>query len=246
MTYIRDATFGGAKGALGELVFEWNRTDLTQWEGSSPSFDTGGGSENSVLSVEAVAERGNVLRFAGDGVSSGEFAMWLLADPIDFPDERRDMVIECEWAGSVIPGTFRGAGPVFLSDDAGDDHFQVQTRHNDMVFQLFNNGARSAVGTHTGVSFQDGGRLLLRVFGDKPSSAPPRVTAYFEVWTENQYSSGLYRQGSSDAARGGVSGPNVSLGSSWDAETLDRVGFGLGSATQLPTADILDFRVYLP
>jgi len=244
-----DKGFGG-KSSDGTLVFAWNKTDVSQFDasGASPQFAVTG---NGSLSVVAVSERGNVLRYStGGGTTVTE--IFLVTAPVVFPDTRRDLLIEME-----ISSGFGNSyiGPAILCDDSDPNfhgyHFAIGNAEWSACIN--NDVVERASGTGTGIGNNAGfGRWAVR--GDKPASAPPRVRFAGTLHGATDSSTSLLGRtrssGSDAAARGNMNdaGSNSVLGSTWDDLALDRIGIGVFSSGGNPpptTADILDFRVYL-
>lgn len=247
MTFVRPGTFGGAFGHGGEQVFEWNRTDISQFSGASPDYVASAGGTTQTLSVVAVSERGNALRIASDGENAGLRAVWLLP-AIDFDgSERRDLVIEIEYADRNV-GSGRHSGVVFLANAVGDHHLAYVYDSLNGAPYIEDNGTQKALSFDSFVS--DANRAVLELRSRKPSAAPPQASLY----VRNQASGGMnrnaYRTGTSIAIRGNMPamGDGTALNASWNSLDCDRVGLQIG-CSGAPTAgafsaDILDLRIF--
>lgn len=248
MTFLRNGLFGGIVGAMGDLVFEWNRTDLSQFNGASPIYDSGGGAENSLMSVVAASERGNVLRLAADGVATDMFAVWRIATPIEFSNIRRDLFIEMTFADKTLGGGSRRVGPVWFGNADMDHHFGVLFDQTNDVGIVENNGTTETGPTNASVQSR-GGRHTFLIRGDKPAGGPPRGTVYYTYQSSGGALRYLRRSGSTAAIRGNApdQGSNSSLGSTWNSLDCDYVGLRIGSIGGVvgPTSvDIDDLRIY--
>lgn len=231
----------------GELVFEWNKVDISQWNGINPVFSTPAGAENSTLSVVASSERGNVLRMTADGVATPNMrAVWICNTPIPFPTTRRDFSIEVEFAAQDVTAS-RLAGVVFMADGSASNYFQHYWATTGEGTILRNNGVQEFVSFNAN-QFNDGGRSVYTMRGDKPAGGPPRSSVYTQNSDETNLNGHSYRTGSSSAIRGAVTdmGNNTTFNASWNAIECDRFGISILSANTGPLAiDILDYRVYL-
>jgi len=244
-------------GADGELVWSWNRTDVSQFVASTPqlALGTGGTPGTSAVSVAAVSERGNVLRFASDGVSTDMTALWLVSDAISFSGIRRDLLVEIEvydGTPSAVSMVNRYFGPALLCDDDADHGFvpAVVGSSGNQKSAIIENGARLAVSGATGFAPLDASFHRFHIRADKPVADVPRMSIWREYWwlSKGGYSSN--RTGSTAGVRGNVNdlGSDSTLGATWDAETLDRFGFGVFSdngATGPVAVELLDVRVFL-
>jgi hypothetical protein len=232
--------------AGGTKVFEWNRTDASQFS-STPDYSDGGGSA-STLSVVAASERGNVLRISGAGTSMS--AIWLADDEIDFPDERRDLHFEIELANMVYSA---GAmfGVSFCAEKvvkfSGLQHLIFGS--NEWASRV-DADSRVTVGS-TGTSISSGtgqgaiGSLLVR--GRKPSGDPPEMTSMPAGWGATGWRDCDGRRSGSNRYVFNPYGNNTVLPTDWDS--LDCKGWGLaiqssGGNAAPTTVDILDLRVY--
>jgi len=254
VTYFRPGTFLGVTGALGELVFEWNRTDITQFSGSSPDFsdELSGDASASVLSVETHAERGEVLRMAANPSAVDMAAVWLVTAPIVFPDTRRDFVFILDIATQDTSASAdRSFGVAFLCNDAADHAF-IHGIGNRTKGIVINNGTVTQSTTVPVIAATDSAKIWQIVRGVKPAADAPQCSSYLRVWNHAGAAPiGDPRRSGSDAtARGALGGfgADPTLGATWDGEDLDRIGIALASDNGQDgpvSVDILDFRVYL-
>jgi len=232
---------GGASGPFGSLAFEWNRVDVSQFD-AAPSFREALSGSPGALSVVASAEHGNILRYTGGG-GTGVNEVFLSLDPLVFPDERRDLVVEIETLTEVTGSSNNYAGAAFLCDEAG-------TFHGLMCCASANSGTQQGVIENDSVLAKGStGFASMRRFtryqvrGQKPAGAPPYASMYARGWGTTNYTEGALRTGSSSAARGSMAdfGNNSTLGATWNALDCDRWGLSFMSTSGAPAITSVDF-----
>jgi hypothetical protein len=245
MTYIPEGTFG-APGAGGELVFAWNRTDISQFDGSAILI--AGTTPQMSLSVVAVSEWGNALRVSGGG-TNGVNAVILATAPIAFPDERRDLLIEIE-THDIVDGGGGYAGTAFCTDGgaAGSYHGLAHFPHGTAEWAAkVENGTLTVPGTGVGAGNANGWSRT-QILGRKPSGAPPEITSRsFSVSSAGAHNVRVHRTGSNRVSAAAF-GDGLALGATWNGLSCDRWGLSIqssGGAAAPSTWDILDLRVYL-
>lgn len=239
-----------ASGGVANLLFEWNKTDLSQFDasGASPNFADGGG--GGALSVVATAEHGNVIRYTGGG-GTGITEVFLVSQTeIVLPDSvKRNVIVEMELFTSSF-GTSGGAGPALLCDDGAVNFHGFVISHfagaAGVIAKTINNGTVETGGSGGGSTPSKFG--ILHVYARKPASAPPEVSVYCDGWDGGTINSHhMFRTGSSSANRGvaGDIGSNSTLGATWDPLDCDRFGIAAHSnaGTGPPSFDVLDLRV---
>lgn len=241
---------GGAPGPFGSLAFEWNGTDVSQFEGVSAFFDSISGSAGS-LSVVASAEFGNVLRYSSAGGSQVREVI-LANDPLPFTGESRDYTIEIETLVTTGGGSVSYGGVAIMCDDsAANFHGAIHAGsvNSNRSQCLINNGT-----VETASAFGSAANRFSRytIRGAKPAAAAPHFESRIEGFgTSSHIDGGLRRSGSSPAARGNVNpfgdGSSV-LGSTWDPLDCDRWGLGIVTLSGGPpntTWDIKALRVFV-
>lgn len=232
-------------GGTGILVFRLDPSNLDQLEsGGTADFADGGG--GGTIAQQGTSERGDVWEYT-DGGGTDVTEVFLFTDAIVFPTERRDLIIEMELFDANF-GTAGYFGPWFLGDDSVDFGFG----HAGMgvaEWQVLLNDGTVEHDAATGVEANVFARYLIR--GRKPAGAPPEVSSFMEGWDPATGSVGAPRRSGSDAAaRGSVPnfGNDSTLGASWNAQTLDRIGLVfLSSGGNAPPSlvQLLDMRVYV-
>lgn len=240
---------------MAQLIAEWNRTDLSQFvSGSVPDFNHGSPAGDPGLSVVAVAERGNVLRYTrnlggGDGDTVTQIWMFTEASGFLIPsaDERRDIDIEIE-AYTATP--YFGA---FVLGDLdtplhGFGACEMGLAANNGWQTLLDNGTPRRVATSVSTNAEFFASIKIRA--RKPAGAPPEVTETFRGWNNTGEEGHPRRSGSTLTARGLVTpqfGENTTLGATWNDISANRMGLCVISGVLSPTTiDIISFRAIDP
>lgn len=253
MTYFPDIP-GGVGGGDGQLIFQWNRTDLSQFDSASPSYsaESAGDASTSLLSVVSKPERGNVIRVTPEPTADNLTALWLVTDPIEYVGTRRDLLIELEM-DDWNPGTsVHYVGVAFLANDQVSDNVALLSLLSTAQSRcgILNNTNPPVLGTSFTTATHRAGMLRCQIRGDQPAASAPRVTAWQDHWFSSvDARTSAARTGSSSTARGNMNdmGSNTTLDAAFSSETLDRWGlvFITASTFNPVTADILDLRAYL-
>jgi hypothetical protein len=238
MTFIRSSARGPRK------FFEWNRSDVSQFE--TPATWSAFAS-SATLSVANFIERGLALNPAV--VGSGGTAVFLAKDPIPFPDNRKDLRFEmevfsctgtagyvglCFLADDSILGNFHGLAHLPFNDANGDDSFMVQADT-----RLTGTAASGGVG--------QSGLAIIEVRGQKSGSGGPRITSAVTnqgiLTTPNRHR----RTGSAvEGALAYDSGASVPA-ASWNTLAANRWGIAImgGGVSSAPDAYIGNLKAYL-
>jgi hypothetical protein len=245
MVLSAGAAAGGVAGAGGELVFEWNRTDTTQFDGSAILI--AGTTPSMSLSIQNFGEWGNALRVTGGG-TNGVNAVILATAPIVFPDERRDLIIDIE-THDIVDGGGGYAGIAFCTDGgaAGSYHGLAHFPHGTAEWAAkVENGTLTVPGTGVGAGNAHGGSRTT-ILGRKPSGAPPEVSGRsFSVSAAGAHNVRVHRTGT-DRQSAAAYGDGLALGATWNSLSCDRWGLSIqssGGSAAPSTWDILDLRVY--
>jgi len=239
-----------ASGPNGRLVFEWNKTDTTQFQ-AVPAFRQANTGPAGTLSVESTPH-GNVLRLNAV-TTSGLTEIFLASEPLPFAGTNRNMVIEVEVYDDTAPTSASRGGVVFMAnhDDAGGVFTGLA-----WAASIGNGAGRYIIeedvtlygeGAPTGLRGDKYSRYTIR--GEKPAAAPPYLTGYFDGFTSFVATAEIRRTGASSADRGGVDdfGSNTTLTSIWDALPCDRWGIMTGRQVGggMASIDFLSIRVFI-
>lgn len=256
MSYIPAANLatgdgGGGTGIEGTLIWAWNRTDLTQFDAPTvPDVNEGGGSPE--LSLGSITGRGNTINYTPNGGTTVT-QVFLVTMPIPWPDERRDLLIDVEYADKTGGGGGHYLGIFAMGDDSGDHGLIHLGGGIGAEWQRLRNNGTTELDGGTGGGTINGALHRFHFRGDKPAGAAPRITSWQDLHDGNQPGNfgRARRTGATAAARGGINpfgNGASSLGSTWNNLDLDRFGLAFASSggnPAPPNADILDFRVYL-
>lgn len=236
---------GGVVGAGGELVFEWNRVDTSQFEAVRAFADGGAAAALSVVSTA----RGNVLRFDPSAGNTAHIA-FLAVDPLPYVGVRRDAIFELE-VFDMFPNGGGYGGIVVLADDAGTYHALNHLVTGPEWASHVNAGTRVTNSANGTGGNGRGGSYKIEMRGSKPEGAPPIVTDVLTAVDETQMKAASGRRtGASAADRGAWRGfaGDAALAASWNDLACDRWGLCLqsgGGANLDVTMEVLDLRVYL-
>jgi len=240
------ATGSGVRpGAGGELAFEWNHTDLSQFV-SAGAMDLAQGGGGGAWSVSNVAERGNCLLYTPAG-GTGVTEIAMFSPSLIHPTERRDLVVEMELYDATFGSGY--VGPFVLADADTPAHGFGHFGSGVLEWQLLLNNSVVEHDASTGIQCGRFARYFIR--GRKPAGAAPEVSSFFEAWTTVATAAPRPRRsGSSVPIRGSLNnfGNNSTLGATWNALDCNRFGLVVGSnagAAPPPSIRILDFKVYV-
>ena len=233
MTYIPDTGGGGSN-----LLWEWNGTDTTQFDGSVAAAHL---FVNTALTVVAdtTLPGQNKLRLTADPGSGGGGAVWLIASPLIFTGTLRRYAIEYEVENIAAP---TGSGGVaFIADDS-----QANLYSHQWCFGIggeairFDNGTWEQGGGTKTVHGQGSGasRALVRVHvrGEKPAGSQPIWSVYAHSETRhNVYGASMkYTRPAFTAWSSG-----------WNSLACDRVGLAINAGSgDAPVFDIFSLRIW--
>jgi hypothetical protein len=245
-TWVVVQTGAEAAGPDGTLVWQWNKTDISQFVGASPDFADAGGAA-STLAVTAESERGNVLEIQGAGTNMS--ALWLVNTPIPFPTNRRDLLIELEMFNMAI-GTGGYAGAAYLCDNVGDFHALC---HSPYGLAEFSGRIDAGVRSHTS-STSEGVRssciARIHVRGEVFAGKPPEVSGYAVAMPSIAADQGGIRRTGTNLGIASVNsfGSGGALPASWNGLGCAQFGLWIQSSGGNPAptdVKFLDFRVYM-
>lgn len=219
-----------------ELAWEWNQTDVSQFEGSAV-FASGGGAQT--LTANAVADTDLPYDFSLDLASTGTGTGkvdWLATDPLVFVGEDRSFLIE--WVGLGIPAS-RYGGFSFLADDAGTYH-TYSNYIGAIGWDSRVDAGVSVIGGGTTGTVWDGSKGSngqMTIIGRKPSGTPPEFL--LQAWGMDTNRADIRKYMSS---WDGEPAP-----ASWNALACDRWGLSIQASGSNPfgTLQLLELRVYV-
>ena len=235
------------KGPDGTLVWQWNKTDLSQFNGSSPDFSDAGGNLSTLAVTAPFAGRGNMLEIQGTGTTMS--ALWLVNTPIPFVGTKREFVIELEMY-DLDQGAGGYAGAAYLCDDSGSFHGLGHSVYGVAALSSrIDAGARSLTSA-TGEGADDNGMCRIHVRGQVFPSKPPEVSAYAVAMPSVSGRQGdIRRTGPNVGASGAETyGSGGALPASWNGLSCAQFGLWIQSSggNLAPTnVRFMDFRVYL-
>jgi hypothetical protein len=204
--------------AGGDIVFDWNGVDVSQFE-STAAFSTAGWSHTLTRVTDFEAQLGGILRLEAMG-PAGDGALVVLAnDALPTPSQVRRYTFEYE----VVGITERYAGICFLADDsgAGLHGYMVSDGVGGWRGRIDNGSLTIDAGTG-GATVNLSERAFVRytIMGDKRSDGPPRY---------NLYGSSNQETGIEDRVYNHQDPPWADEPASWDSLDCNRWGLCIQS-----------------
>lgn len=226
------------------VVFEWNRTDTSQFEASAV-FDSAG-SSNPALSV-VPTPFGNALQLSHDSAVTS--VVFLTADPIVFPDDRRNLLFEFDLYSidAALVDTNRYFGVCVLGDNAGDFHGLVHLTGSSGVEWGYRVDAGALVSTGSTGSGPQFGFAQIRLRGNRNGTSRPYASSHI-IGGGSSAAEGATRRTGSVRGNNGADpfGNGTDLPAGWDSLALDRIGIGCRTNTAVAGQyQLLSFRVIL-
>lgn len=216
------------------LLWEWNGSDTTQFDGSAAGTHLFTSPTLSVV-ADSNLPGGNKLRFTATGAAGGG-AVWLITSALSFTGNHRRYLIEYETENIDA----NSGGVAFLADDSGANlHSHAwcfgitgETQRFDNGTWAQGNSTKTVHGLGAGSS-----RALVRVHvrGFKESGSQPYWSCYAHSETRhNVYGAGMRWDRPAFAA----------WGSTWNTLPCNRVGLAINAGSgNAPVMDLVSLRI---
>ncbi|HHH29101.1 MAG TPA: hypothetical protein ENK57_12260 [Polyangiaceae bacterium] len=231
-TILRAGAGGGGGG--GTLVFEWNQTDVSQFD-LGTVYNAGGSIGAPTLTVvpDSNVIGGNVLRMSASGVGEG-YAVILANDAL--PSKHYRLIAEINAVGT------NGQGFVMFAEDSAGLFAYGTTTIGTARYWRIDAGVASVFGSTGVTTMVASGRGIvdMEVRAEKPSGAGVRGS-----WYQNgQYSAFATPRASMRGIRQDY--PGEPAPASWNALTANRWGlalYGAGGGATGPL-DIASLKIF--
>ena len=227
---------GGSAAGANRLLWAWNETDVSQFDGTVAAEHLFSGTTLTVVTDTTLPGQ-KKLRLTAPAGSGGGGAAWLITAPLVFTGTMRRYLVEYE----VADLDANGGGVCFMADDS-----QANFHGHQYVFGAagwptrYNNGTWS-LGAQTNTVHGLGanvGRALVRmhVRGEKPAGSQPIWSVYANSETDHNVFGACMKH----------TDPGFSAwDSSWNSLACDRVGLSIDAGSgNAPVFDITALRIY--
>ena len=222
--------------AANNLLWAWNRQDVSQFEAAASGLHVFTGATLSVV-ADATLPGGNKLRIVGSPAGGGTVS-WLALTPLVFTGT--DRTVEFRYTVAGLSGEYGGI--CFLAEVSGGNLFG----HSDV-----NGVAGWRNRWDAGVNVEDGSTIRtlhtvgaglgvtshckVRIVGDKPAGAAPRFIVAGESAVQHTQQNKAWNWDDP---------PWAAYPASWNNLTLNRFGITLKAGAGAPTFDLLEFEVW--
>lgn len=172
------------KGDRHELVFEWNGTDLSQFNTTAVFVEGTGSPSISIQSAPAGLPFDNVIRVRASKTAGAidYGAGYLANDALPYPGDNRSLRIEYVAVTGTESGTNTGPGFLYMADDSGSLHAYVMQVSSEDLHKVVAGAASRENDNYSkwgGLSTYVEGTY--DIIGRKESSASPEFTSRYDA-----------------------------------------------------------------